>query len=133
MRVCLLCLPHARATPAPKPKGQDSHLKHATCPYHRTSRMPPAPTIAPPPAAATKAIWYFDGIYATSRHIPGVKFAGIIHPGLIGTAPSQELLDIWNARYASGGVGGGGPAPEQRHGRRLLGRERSEHRENPKP
>ncbi len=22
-----------------------------------------------------------------SRHIPGVKFAGLIHPGLIGTAP----------------------------------------------
>lgn len=30
------------------------------------------------------AIWYFDGIYASSRHIPGVRFAGLIHPGLIG-------------------------------------------------
>jgi formamidase len=47
---------------------------------------------------ACKAIWDFEGIYATSRHIPGVRFAGIIHPGLIGTAPSQELLDEWNAR-----------------------------------
>ena len=27
-----------------------------------------------------------------------VRFAGIIHPGLIGTAPSQELLDMWNKR-----------------------------------
>jgi formamidase len=27
-----------------------------------------------------------------------VRFAGITHPGLIGTAPSQELLDIWNER-----------------------------------
>ncbi|KAI8470333.1 MAG: formamidase [Monoraphidium minutum] len=47
---------------------------------------------------AAKAIWHFDGIYASSRHIPGVRFAGIIHPGLIGTAPSKELLDIWNER-----------------------------------
>ncbi len=23
---------------------------------------------------------------------------GLIHPGLIGTAPSKELLDIWNTR-----------------------------------
>ena len=38
------------------------------------------------------------GIYATSRHIPGVRFAGIIHPGLIGTAPSAELLATWNER-----------------------------------
>lgn len=28
-----------------------------------------------------QAIWHFDGIYATSRHIPGVRFAGLIHPG----------------------------------------------------
>jgi formamidase len=47
---------------------------------------------------ATKACWHFDGIYTSSRHIPGVRFPGIIHPGLIGTAPSQELLDIWNTR-----------------------------------
>ncbi len=47
---------------------------------------------------AAKAIWDFDGIFATSRHIPGVKFAGIIHPGLIGCAPSHELLAKWNKR-----------------------------------
>jgi len=47
---------------------------------------------------ATKAIWDFEGIFASSRHIPGVRFPGLIHPGLIGTAPSQELLDIWNKR-----------------------------------
>ena len=27
-----------------------------------------------------------------------VRFAGLIHPGLIGTAPSKELLDMWNTR-----------------------------------
>ncbi|GAA5982079.1 hypothetical protein JCM5350_000637 [Sporobolomyces pararoseus] len=47
---------------------------------------------------ASKAIWDLEGVYATSRHIPGVRFAGIPHPGIIGTAPSQELLDEWNRR-----------------------------------
>ena len=37
-------------------------------------------------------------MYASSRHIPGVKFAGVSHPGLIGTAPSHELLAEWNKR-----------------------------------
>ncbi|XP_042508259.1 formamidase-like [Macadamia integrifolia] len=48
--------------------------------------------------AATKAIWYFEGIYAHSPQIPGVRFPGITHPGIIGTAPSMELLHIWNER-----------------------------------
>jgi len=48
--------------------------------------------------AATKAIWNFDGIYTYSRHIPGVRFPGLIHPGLIGTAPSRDLLEIWDTR-----------------------------------
>ena len=30
-----------------------------------------------------------------------MKFAGLIHPGLIGTAPSAELLEMWNTREAS--------------------------------
>ncbi|KAF9229854.1 Acetamidase/Formamidase, partial [Melanogaster broomeanus] len=47
---------------------------------------------------AAKAIWDFEGVYATSRHIPGVRFAGVSHPGLIGTAPSPELLATWNER-----------------------------------
>jgi formamidase len=49
---------------------------------------------------ASKAIWDFQGIYTTSRHIPGVRFAGITHPGLIGCAPSAELLAKWNKREA---------------------------------
>jgi len=47
---------------------------------------------------ARKACWNFSGIYANSRHIPGVEFAGIMHPGLIGCLPSHELLKEWNAR-----------------------------------
>ncbi|XP_023543770.1 uncharacterized protein LOC111803545 isoform X2 [Cucurbita pepo subsp. pepo] len=47
---------------------------------------------------ATKAIWYFEGIYAYSPQIPGVRFPGLTHPGVIGTAPSAELLNIWNER-----------------------------------
>jgi formamidase len=45
-----------------------------------------------------KAIWHFEGKYAVSRHIPNVRIAGMNHPGLIGTAPSQEELDKWNKR-----------------------------------
>jgi formamidase len=47
---------------------------------------------------AYKAIWDFSGQRTTSRHIPGVKYTGIVHPGLMGTAPSTELLATWNAR-----------------------------------
>ena len=47
---------------------------------------------------AYKAIWDFHGQKATSRHIPGVRYTGITHPGLFGTAPSAELLARWNAR-----------------------------------
>lgn len=47
---------------------------------------------------AAKAIWDLEGIYTSSRHIPGVRFAGITHPGLIGCAPSHELLREWNRR-----------------------------------
>lgn len=47
---------------------------------------------------AAKAIWDIQGIYTSSRHIPGVRFAGISHPGLIGCAPSHELLQTWNKR-----------------------------------
>lgn len=49
---------------------------------------------------AAKAIWDLQGIYTHSRHIPGVRFAGITHPGLIGCAPSAELLAQWNKREA---------------------------------
>ncbi|WP_424467317.1 formamidase [Pseudoclavibacter helvolus] len=47
---------------------------------------------------AYKAIWDFSGQTATSRHVPEVSFTGLIHPGLMGTAPSAELLATWNAR-----------------------------------
>ncbi len=47
---------------------------------------------------ARKACWDFHGIKTSSRHIPGVEFVGICHPGLIGCLPSKELLDTWNKR-----------------------------------
>ena len=47
---------------------------------------------------AYKVIWDFQGGVATSRHVPGVSYTGIVHPGLMGTAPSAELLAKWNAR-----------------------------------
>lgn len=45
-----------------------------------------------------KAVWDLNGIYATSRHIADVRFAGLPHPGVIGCAPSAELLGRWNER-----------------------------------
>jgi len=50
---------------------------------------------------AYKVIWDFRGGVATSRHVPGVAFTGIVHPGLMGTAPSAELLARWNRREAA--------------------------------
>jgi formamidase len=47
---------------------------------------------------AYKVIWDFRGQVATSRHIPGVSYTGIVHPGLMGTAPSAALLAKWTAR-----------------------------------
>ena len=49
---------------------------------------------------AQKSIWDFHGMFTNSRHIPGVNFAGLIHPGLIGCLPDQKLLDTWNTREA---------------------------------
>lgn len=50
---------------------------------------------------AYKAIWDFKDNRATSRHIPGVSFNSVCHPGLMGTAPSPELLARWNKREAT--------------------------------
>jgi formamidase len=47
---------------------------------------------------AYKAIWDFSGQRATSRHIPGVSFTGLTHPGMMGTAPSAALLAKWHER-----------------------------------
>ncbi|GDY61707.1 hypothetical protein SAV14893_011000 [Streptomyces avermitilis] len=47
---------------------------------------------------AYKAVWDFHGQQAVSRHLPGIRFTGITHPGLFGTAPSAEMLARWNTR-----------------------------------
>ena len=47
---------------------------------------------------ASKAIWDLDGIWTSSRHVPGVRFIGNSHPGLFGCAPSADLLAEWNRR-----------------------------------
>lgn len=50
---------------------------------------------------ARKSCWDFHGIYTTSRHIPGVRWPGIIHPGLIGCLPDRNLLEMANKREAA--------------------------------
>ncbi len=52
------------------------------------------------PDAAYKAVWEFDGGIARSRHIPGVAIPAMPHPGVMGTAPSAQLLRRWNVREA---------------------------------
>lgn len=47
---------------------------------------------------AQKSIWDIHGLMTRSRHVPGVEFAGLIHPGLIGCLPDRKLLDTWNQR-----------------------------------
>lgn len=45
-----------------------------------------------------KTVWDLHGLFATSRQIPGVEIPAISHPGVIGVAPSHELLQLWNER-----------------------------------
>lgn len=47
-----------------------------------------------------KAVWDLDGVYASSRHVRGVRLVGMVHPGVAGCAPSPEVLDRWNEREA---------------------------------
>tara|TARA_R110002020_G_scaffold143848_2_gene316548 strand:- start:2818 stop:4047 length:1230 start_codon:yes stop_codon:yes gene_type:complete len=47
---------------------------------------------------AQKSIWDFEGMFTKSRHVPGVRYAGLIHPGLIGCLPDRKMLDTWNER-----------------------------------
>lgn len=50
---------------------------------------------------AQKSIWDFHGMFTSSRHVPGVRYAGLIHPGLIGCLPDRSMLDTWNTREAA--------------------------------
>jgi hypothetical protein len=47
---------------------------------------------------AQKSIWDIPACYTSSRHVPGVNFAGLIHPGLIGCLPDPKMLATWNER-----------------------------------
>jgi formamidase len=47
---------------------------------------------------AQKSVWDIKGMFTESRHVPGVKYAGLIHPGLIGCLPDRAMLDTWNTR-----------------------------------
>ena len=64
----------------------------------------------------TKTIWDFEGghepltswdhadapgVQTSSRHVPHVAFHGRPHAGVMGTAPSHELLAAWNSREAA--------------------------------
>ena len=59
-------------------------VSFSTPPLHTTDHFP----------AASKAIWNFDGLYCESRHIPGVKFPGLIHPGLARSLARARALSL---------------------------------------
>ncbi|WVQ84174.1 hypothetical protein IAT38_006321 [Cryptococcus sp. DSM 104549] len=46
----------------------------------------------------TKSIWDFYGNETSSRHVPHISFHGRPHAGVLGTAPSHELLADWTKR-----------------------------------
>ena len=50
---------------------------------------------------AVKSCWDFHGIYTTSRHVPRVRYPGLIHPGLIGCLPDHKLMAEANRREAA--------------------------------
>ena len=46
---------------------------------------------------AQKSIWDFHGMYTSSRHVPGVQFAGLIHPRPDRLPAGPEAAgDLWN-------------------------------------
>ena len=50
---------------------------------------------------AFKSVWHMRGnVYAESRHIPGVRIPALPHPGVIGVAPSHQMLQQWIRREA---------------------------------
>jgi len=49
---------------------------------------------------SAKAIWDFEGIFCSSQHLPHIRFPGLIHPGILGCAPSAQVLAEWNGREA---------------------------------
>ena len=50
---------------------------------------------------AQKSIWDFNGLFTNSVTFQVSKYAGLIHPGLIGCLPDKKMLDAWNARERS--------------------------------
>jgi formamidase len=64
-----------------------------------------------------KSVWYARGSIAESRHVPGVRIPAQPHPGVVGVAPSHELLERWNAREAPLAENGQAFAPEPRNAR----------------
>lgn len=64
-----------------------------------------------PSTRVAKTIWDFEGATTSSRHIKDVSFCGRPHCGVIGTAPSEEMLQKWeqreqnlNERYSCHGI-----------------------------
>src|SRR5215472_12794988 len=72
---------------------------------------------------AYKAIWDFHGQDATSRHVPGVRYTGITHPGLFDTDPNRVpplALPPLEDGVLAGTLGGADLARVGREGARTV-------------
>ena len=72
---------------------------------------------------AQKAIWDFKGMFTSSRHIPGVNFAGLIHPGLIGCPAGPQ--DAGRLEQARAGADRHQPDSRTAPGQRTDGADRA--------
>lgn len=56
--------------------------------------------LSPPVSYALKLLFELSSDFDSTKLIwlVGVRFPGLTHPGIVGTAPSMELLQIWNER-----------------------------------
>ena len=63
--------------------------------FARRTAAASLPTTTPRPG---RHLGPSTGIYAMSRHIPGVRFAGLTHPGSSVARRPQDLLDVEQAR-----------------------------------
>jgi formamidase len=55
--------------------------------------------------------WEIRGGYATSRQLPGIRLPAILHMGVMGVAPSRELLQQINTREEELAARGGSVSP----------------------
>ena len=108
----MLSGPHWRAGSRARRPARCRHPRPRPSAFHKRSATPPARAGATPASSPGERREVPDRLVPRRlqgdlglprpggdlRHLPGVSYTGITHPGLFGTAPSAELLARWNRR-----------------------------------